>query len=51
MMPTKYTQLEFKYYRKAAIAHYNKQYIRYFIYTQLSKHYSRKHMKKFLGGK
>ena len=51
MMPSKYTKLEFRYYRKAALAHYNKQYIRYFIYSMLSKYYSKKHLKKFLGGK
>jgi hypothetical protein len=48
MEPDKYTKLEFKYFRKAAIAHQNNQKIRYIIYSFLSKHYEKKHLKKFL---
>jgi len=40
--------LEYKYRVKAALAFGNKQPIRRFIYTQIAKHYERKHMKEFM---
>ena len=46
MEPDKYTKLEFKYFRKAAIAHQNNQKIRFKIYSFLSKYYEKKHLKK-----
>ena len=46
MEPSYELKQEHKYYRKAAIASYNKQYIRYFIYSKLGKYYAEKQERK-----
>ena len=46
--PDKYTILEFRYWRKAAIAMDNGHKIRHFIYRKLAKYYENKHLQKFL---
>ena len=48
MEPSYEIKQEFKYYRKAVMALYNKHYIRYFIYNKLEKYYARKHEKKIM---
>jgi hypothetical protein len=48
MEPSYEIKQEFKYYRKAVTALYNKHYIRYFIYNKLEKYYARKHEKKIM---
>lgn len=48
MEPSYEIKQEFKYMRKAAIAWHNKQYIRYYIYSQLMKHYEKKIEKKLM---
>ena len=48
MEPSYEIKQEFKYYRKAAVALYNKNYIRYFIYKKLEKYYTKKHEKKIM---
>lgn len=45
---SKNVMLEYRYRVKAALAFGNKQPIRQFIYTQIAKHYERKHMKEFM---
>jgi hypothetical protein len=44
----KYLEKEFEYYRKAAIAYYNKKYIKYFICNLLGKYYAYKVDKDFM---
>lgn len=46
MEPSYELKQEYKYYRKAVIASYNKQYIRYFIYSKLGKYYAKKQERK-----
>ena len=46
MEPSYELKQEYKYYRKAIVALYNKQYIRYFIYNKLEKYYTKKREKK-----
>ena len=48
MKPSYETKQEFKYFRKAAIAYYNGQHIKYFIYKRLEKYYAKKHEKKIM---
>jgi hypothetical protein len=48
MDPSYEIKQEFKYFRKAAYAHLNKQYIRYFIYKKLEHYYAKKHEKKIM---